>query len=376
MGKPQSPNMLDMNKGPQPGPTGMNQGPQPGPPGMNSGPQPGPPGGMNLGPQPGPPGMNQGPKPGMNQPPPSPRPNSSNMPDLLGGFGGPPANENKKEEELLMPNTSRQNNGRPSAPSQPNLNSSFSSTGIDITPQKGPNTIVGTKSSAPSPSPMINNTINTAKTALESNIKDQENMISARKTDIELASKTLVGLKDTSQKLKTELDKLNKQYQEIMDNIVKEASNVSSLTNKISTANNNISNAVNNAKTGIQSIKTQVQQQQQNQPQQNQPQIQPPQQNQFPSGGMMGGPAGGAPMPQANQFDTGNMNFTNQNPNAFTNKIVADHNIGGGYGDSQPNPGFQRQDSFDVSKYRAPGNAGPGPDNFNSNYGGDFNTQS
>ena len=185
------------------------------------------------------------------------------------GMRGPPQQETRKEEEIpsLLGNNNQNRNNNSGLNNnllnvnnqQQNLNSSSNSLGIDMTPQKGPNSNLLTNRSSTSPGlPQPNNQANNqAKQALEMSIKEQEKMIQSRKDDISSLNTTynnnnklLNELKEKSESLRKELDRLNSEYKNMMgkvtsqnNEIAKEVSNITSMTSQISTAMSNINNS-------------------------------------------------------------------------------------------------------------------------------------
>lgn len=189
-----------------------------------------------------------------------------------GGSGIPPQ-ATGGTQIMQRPEMSKEEEMPPMVRSNPNMlapnngNNSFSSAGLDTTPQKRPNAIAGNRN-AQSPSPMGGRSMAPmsasgpsnplAQQMMENSIQDQERMIQNRKDDIAMMNgvyqnnnKMLSSLKEKSDRLRKELDKLNSDYRSLMSKISSQNTEINNEMNNIDNLSNQISNRASEISSAI-----------------------------------------------------------------------------------------------------------------------------
>lgn len=181
-------------------------------------------------------------------------PNMNNMGPPNQNMGQRPPENSKAEEDPFAKSLGGNMLGSDNGPSNMGM---MGAMGRDSISSRGSNNSMGMSGGMPKQAPPMNNAQNNqVKSMMEGTIREQERMIQSRKDDIaglngqfNANNQLLNSLKEKSERLRKELDKLNSEYKSLQgkvnqqnQEIKNEVNNISNMTSQLSTAVGNMRN--------------------------------------------------------------------------------------------------------------------------------------
>jgi len=176
-------------------------------------------------------------------------PNMNNMGPPNQNMGKRPPENSKAEEDPFAKSLGGNLLGSDNGPSNMGM---MGAMGRDSISSRGSNNSMGMSGGMPKQAPPINNSQNNqVKSMMEGTIREQERMIQSRKDDIaglngqfNANNQLLNSLKEKSERLRKELDKLNSEYNNLQGKVSQQNQEIKNEVNNISSMSTQLSAAV------------------------------------------------------------------------------------------------------------------------------------